>query len=68
MKEVVIPLKDINVEMLASQCLSEYVKEDIVKTINLMETFVKMGAMTEGYIQFDFGNAIVSIRLKGSED
>lgn len=66
MKEVIIPLEDIDVELLAHKCLCGYVKEDIVKTIDLMEQFVKIGAM-ENYIQFDFGNAYVSIKLKERE-
>lgn len=66
-KEAIIPLKDINVELLAHQCLCEYVKEDIVKTIDLMEQFVKLGAM-QSHIQFDLGNAYVTIELKESED
>ena len=65
--ERVIPLKDIDVELLAHQCLCGYAKEDIVKTIDLMELFVKMGAM-QNYIQFDLGNAYVTIELKESED
>lgn len=67
-KEAIIPLKDIDVELLAHQCLCGYVKEDIVKTIDLMEQFVKIGAM-QNYIQFDLGNAYVTIELKTeSED
>ena len=65
--ERVIPLKDIDTELLAHQCLCGYFKEDIVKTIDLMELFVKMGAM-QNYIQFDLGNAYVTIELKESED
>ena len=66
-KEAIIPLKDIDTELLAHQRLCGCVKEDIVKTIDLMELLVKIGAM-QNHIQFDLGNAYVTIELKERED